>query len=145
MAHFSAHCKTFIFPFFFFKLLWSVEGIKMEWNKLENRVTPVLFYPVLVRTHMSLYVMMHFRCILKMNGYGPLFLFVCVSLSICPSICDVLDVCFISFIVIFNSKANVIQLIPYIKRQRTDQNRGWHIPSNAYYKFNVNQMNWSGE
>lgn len=151
MPHFSAHCKTFIFTF-----LTTVEGIKMKWNKLENRVTPVLFYPVYllcirVRIHwivcLCVHVMMHFRCILKMNGYGPLFLCSAVCICPCPSICA-LDVCFISFIVIFNSRVWVILYMPMQFNPTSYGNHRLHIPclpNSWYYKFNVNQMNWSVE
>lgn len=127
----------------------SCRGNKMEWNKLENRVTPVLFYSVVNCTLIT---------ILVCHDAFPLYIFenewiwtsfpvrVClcvVFLSICPSICDVLDVCFISFIVIFNSKTNVLQLTSCHMRklQRTEITDGMSLPTRI---INSTLIKWIG-
>lgn len=90
---------------------------------------------------------MHFRCIFENEWIWtsfPVRVCLCVVfLSICPSICDVLDVCFISFIVIFNSKTNVLQLTSRHMRklQRTEITDGMSLPMRI---INSTLIKWIG-
>lgn len=155
MAHFSAHCKTFIFPSFFSCTLryetTSCRGNKMEWNKLENRVTPVLFYSVVNCTLITILVC-HDAFPLYFRKWMDMDLFSCSCVSVCRvsvhmSIHLWCSRCLFHFIhrhFQFKNQCAPTHIMSHAETTK-DRNHGWNVPSNAYYKFNVNQMNWSGE